>query len=176
MKAGNVPEKHRNYLTRRQNGIYYFRMAVPRAVRAGYDRNEVCFSLKTTDRKTAQIQVARYVEQYLVEFSQKTVRPKKADPRFPIFNAFSNRTAIPSDACVQKNPQRAIPHRHLSVQTLRKSPHASNGRLGADERGNQTIRQELMKLNINALRPFLIPGIGENADSVKHRANHQDGS
>ena len=67
-----------NYLTRRQNGIYYFRMTVPRAVRAGYGRNEVCFSLKTTDRKTAQIQVARYVEQYLVEFSQKTVRPHPA--------------------------------------------------------------------------------------------------
>lgn len=67
-----------NHLTRRQNGIYYFRMAVPRAVRAGYSRNEVCFSLKITDRKTAQIQVARYVEQYLVECSQKTVRPHTA--------------------------------------------------------------------------------------------------
>lgn len=73
-----MPEKHMNYLTRRQNGIYYFRMAVPRAVRAGYGRNEICFSLKTTDRKTAQIQVSRYVEQYLIEFSQKTVRPHTA--------------------------------------------------------------------------------------------------
>lgn len=73
-----MSEKIMNYLTRRQNGIYYFRMAVPRAVRAGYGRNEICFSLKTTDRKTAQIQVARYVEQYLVEFSQKTVRPHTA--------------------------------------------------------------------------------------------------
>ena len=76
-----MPEKHRHYFARRQNGIDVFPMAVPRAVRAGYGRNEVCFSLKTTDRKTAQIQVARYVEQYLVECSQKPTRAHTAARR-----------------------------------------------------------------------------------------------
>ena len=30
-----MPEKHMNYLTRRRNGVHYFRMAVPRAARTG---------------------------------------------------------------------------------------------------------------------------------------------
>ena len=72
-----------NYLTRRANGIYYFRMAVPKTARPAYGRNEVCFSLKTTDRRTAQLHASKHIEHYLVEFSQRAmVEPKRRTAKF----------------------------------------------------------------------------------------------
>ena len=72
-----------NYLTRRANGVYYFRMAVPKTARLAYERNEICFSLKTTDRRTAQLHASKHIEHYLVEFSQRAmVEPKRKTAKF----------------------------------------------------------------------------------------------
>lgn len=57
------------YLQRRQGGVYYFRMAIPTRLSAAYgDRKEIVFSLKTKDKKDAQLKSLEYIQKYMIEF------------------------------------------------------------------------------------------------------------
>lgn len=74
------------YLVRR-DGYYYFRIGVPVAYRQLVGKSEIRFSLKTTNRREAQIKSLPFIEKYLLEFgngcptmkrSSRTVQIRKS--------------------------------------------------------------------------------------------------
>ena len=61
--------KRMMYLQRRAGGVYYFRMSIPTRLTAAYTRKEIVFSLKTKDKKDAQLKSLEYVQKYMIQFS-----------------------------------------------------------------------------------------------------------
>ena len=65
------------YLVRR-DGYYYFRIGVPVAYRQLVGKSEIRFSLKTTNRREAQIKSLPFVEKYLLEFGNGCPNMKRS--------------------------------------------------------------------------------------------------
>jgi len=59
------------YLQRRQTGIYYFRLPVPKDLKILYGKNEFCFSLKTTNKAEARLRSLPLLQNFLQEFQEK---------------------------------------------------------------------------------------------------------
>ena len=58
------------YLQRRDYS-WYFRLPIPKALKAVYGKSEICFSLKTKSKREAQLKSLEYIHRYFVEFDAK---------------------------------------------------------------------------------------------------------
>ena len=58
------------YLQRRDYS-WYFRLPIPKALKAVYGKSEICFSLKTKSKREAQLKSLEYIHRYFVEFDTK---------------------------------------------------------------------------------------------------------
>ena len=58
------------YLQRRDYS-WYFRLPIPKALKAVYGKSEICFSLKTKSKREAQLKSLEHIHHYFIEFDKK---------------------------------------------------------------------------------------------------------
>jgi len=58
------------YLQRRDYS-WYFRLPIPKALKAVYGKSEICFSLKTKSKREAQLKSLEHIHHYFIEFERK---------------------------------------------------------------------------------------------------------
>ena len=62
------------YLQKRAYG-WYLRMPIPKELRASYGKAEICFSLRTKNKREAQLKSLEHIQHYLLEFEGRRTSP-----------------------------------------------------------------------------------------------------